>query len=59
MPCYAVEKGNWKSAADRSQYHTEYMTKKFNQGSKGSSTNFKKIFKNYWNLWSRNAYLWI
>lgn len=25
VPCYAVEKGEWKSAADRSQYHTDYM----------------------------------
>src|SRR5665648_914705 len=22
VPCYSVEKGNWKSSADRSQYHT-------------------------------------
>ncbi len=27
VPCYNVEKGLWKSAADRSQYHTEYMQK--------------------------------
>src|SRR5688500_4137326 len=33
VPCYNVEKGLWKSAADRSQYHTEYMKKmlKFDQ----------------------------
>ncbi len=27
VPCYNVEKGKWKSAADRSQYHTAYMQK--------------------------------
>jgi tRNA nucleotidyltransferase (CCA-adding enzyme) len=25
VPCYAVEKGQWKSATDRTPYHTEYM----------------------------------
>jgi tRNA nucleotidyltransferase (CCA-adding enzyme) len=25
VPCYAVENGQWKSATDRSPYHTEYM----------------------------------
>jgi len=25
VPCYAVEKGKWKSATDRTPYHTEYM----------------------------------
>ncbi len=25
VPCYAVDKGRWKSATDRSPYHTEYM----------------------------------
>jgi len=27
VPCYSVEKGQWKSATDRTPYHTEYMTK--------------------------------
>jgi len=27
VPCYAVEKGQWKSATDRTPYHTEYMRK--------------------------------
>ena len=27
VPCYNVEKGLWRSSADRSQYHTEYMKK--------------------------------
>jgi tRNA nucleotidyltransferase (CCA-adding enzyme) len=25
VPCYSVEKGNWKSATDRTPYHTEFM----------------------------------
>src|SRR5437667_1775394 len=25
VPCYDVKKGEWKSATDRSHYHTEYM----------------------------------
>ncbi len=25
VPCYSVEKGRWKSATDRTPYHTEYM----------------------------------
>src|SRR6266446_3353819 len=25
VPCYAVDKGQWKSATDRTPYHTEYM----------------------------------
>ncbi|MBO0888006.1 CCA tRNA nucleotidyltransferase, partial [Candidatus Bathyarchaeota archaeon] len=25
VPCYMVEKGNWKSATDRTPYHTEFM----------------------------------
>jgi tRNA nucleotidyltransferase (CCA-adding enzyme) len=27
VPCYSVERGKWKSATDRTPYHTEYMTK--------------------------------
>ena len=25
VPCYSVEKGSWKSATDRTPYHTEFM----------------------------------
>jgi tRNA nucleotidyltransferase (CCA-adding enzyme) len=25
VPCYSVEKGQWKSATDRTPYHTDYM----------------------------------
>jgi len=27
VPCYDVEEGKWKSSADRSPFHTRYMTK--------------------------------
>lgn len=27
VPCYNVKKGHWKSAADRSSYHTQFMSK--------------------------------
>ena len=27
VPCYSVEKGQWKSATDRTPFHTEYMQK--------------------------------
>lgn len=27
VPCYNVKEGNWKSAADRSQFHTKFMQK--------------------------------
>ena len=28
VPCYDVKKGEWKSAADRSTFHTEFMSEK-------------------------------
>jgi len=28
VPCYDVKKGTWKSAADRSTFHTEFMSEK-------------------------------
>jgi len=28
VPCYNVKKGEWKSAADRSTFHTEFMSEK-------------------------------
>lgn len=45
VPCYAVEKGNWKSAADRSQYHTEYMTKNLTKDQKDQVRILKKFLK--------------
>jgi tRNA nucleotidyltransferase (CCA-adding enzyme) len=31
VPCYKVDKGKWKSAADRSPFHTEYVRTKLSQ----------------------------
>src|SRR3989449_3616451 len=31
VPCYSVERGQWKSATDRTPYHTDYMTKHLTQ----------------------------
>ena len=31
VPCYKVEKNKWKSAADRSPYHTDFMQKMLNE----------------------------
>jgi len=45
VPCYAVEKGNWKSAADRSQYHTEYITKNLSKDQKDQVRILKKFLK--------------
>lgn len=28
VPCYDVDEGRWKSAADRSRFHVQYMTRK-------------------------------
>lgn len=31
VPCYDVKKGEWKSAADRSIYHTQFINEKFDE----------------------------
>jgi tRNA nucleotidyltransferase (CCA-adding enzyme) len=45
VPCYAVEKGEWKSAADRSQYHTEYMSNHLSKEQKDQVRILKKFLK--------------
>ena len=45
VPCYDVEKGHWKSSADRSQYHTKYMTEKLSQNQKDEVRVLKKFLK--------------
>lgn len=45
VPCYNVEKGSWKSAADRSQYHTEYMKKMLNSDQKNQIRILKAFLK--------------
>ena len=41
VPCYDVKKGDWKSAADRSTFHTEFMSEKLT----GSMKNDIRILK--------------
>ena len=45
VPCYNVEKGLWKSAADRSQYHTEYMQKMLKSDQKNQIRILKAFLK--------------
>ncbi|HEU5171966.1 MAG TPA: nucleotidyltransferase domain-containing protein, partial [Nitrososphaeraceae archaeon] len=45
VPCYNVEKGLWKSAADRSQYHTEYMQKMLKPDQKNQIRILKAFLK--------------
>lgn len=43
VPCYAVEQGQWKSAADRSSFHTKYMV----QSLDGSKKNEVRLLKKF------------
>ena len=45
VPCYDVEKGKWKSAADRSPYHTEFIKNTFDDGKRGEARLLKKFMK--------------
>ena len=45
VPCYSVEKGDWKSSADRSQYHTEYMKKMLTSEQKNQIRILKAFLK--------------
>jgi tRNA nucleotidyltransferase (CCA-adding enzyme) len=45
VPCYNVEKGLWKSAADRSQYHTEFMQKMLKPDQKNQIRILKSFLK--------------
>ena len=45
VPCYRVEKGNWKSAADRSPYHAEYIRSRFTEELKLEARLLKKFVK--------------
>jgi tRNA nucleotidyltransferase (CCA-adding enzyme) len=50
VPCYDVEKGKWKSAADRSPFHTQYIIDNMDQEKKDQVRvlkKFLKIFKIY------------
>ena len=45
VPCYDVEHGNWKSAADRSSFHTRFILEAFDQTKKNEVRLLKKFLK--------------
>lgn len=45
VPCYNVEAGKWKSAADRSPFHTEYIKSKLDKQMKQEVRLLKKFLK--------------
>src|SRR5215212_8187814 len=45
VPCYDVEQGKWQSAADRSPFHTQYISSHFDDEKKRYARLLKKFFK--------------
>ncbi len=45
VPCYAVERGKWKSATDRTPYHTEYMRSKLTSELRVEARLLKRFMK--------------
>ncbi len=45
VPCYAVERGTWKSATDRTPFHTEYMQSKLTPELRVQARILKKFLK--------------
>ena len=45
VPCYKVRKGNWKSATDRTPFHTKYVNLHLKQELKNEVRLLKKFFK--------------
>jgi tRNA nucleotidyltransferase (CCA-adding enzyme) len=45
VPCYDVEQGKWKSAADRSPFHTRYISAQFDDQKRGQARLLKRFFK--------------
>lgn len=45
VPCYDVEKGKWKSAADRSPFHTQYIIETLDQSRKEQVRLLKRFLK--------------
>lgn len=45
VPCYDVQKGQWKSAADRSSFHTRFILETFDQSKKNEARLLKKFLK--------------
>jgi tRNA nucleotidyltransferase (CCA-adding enzyme) len=45
VPCYNVEQGKWQSAADRSPFHTEYISSNSDDEKRMQARLLKKFFK--------------
>lgn len=45
VPCYDVPKGKWKSAADRSPFHTDYMINNLDDEKRNQVRLLKKLLK--------------
>lgn len=45
VPCFSVERGKWKSATDRTPFHTEYMKKRLDENLKNEVRLTKKFTK--------------
>ncbi len=45
VPCYDVNNGEWKSAADRTPFHTKFMMKNLNENMKNEVKVLKKFLK--------------
>lgn len=46
VPCYLIQKGKWKSAADRTQFHTEFMLENLSGPMKNNVRLLKQFLKN-------------
>jgi tRNA nucleotidyltransferase (CCA-adding enzyme) len=45
VPCYDVEQGKWQSAADRSPFHTQYISSHFDKDKRRHARLLKKFFQ--------------
>ncbi|HEX7031841.1 MAG TPA: CCA tRNA nucleotidyltransferase [Nitrososphaera sp.] len=45
VPCYDVEQGKWQSAADRSPFHTEFISRNFDGEKRKQARLLKKFLK--------------
>ena len=45
VPCYDVEQGRWQSAADRSPFHTEFISRNFDGEKRKQARLLKKFLK--------------
>lgn len=45
VPCYSVNLGNWKSSADRSPFHTDYMKKVLSESMKNEVRILKSLLR--------------